>query len=314
MEHNQQPIQTKLCPVCGAKNRSVYRYCNECGAAFTNQASTMQVPFNGGYTSPATPHAPPPAYAAPPTPTAPIETATFDGVTAADLFTYTGKNPALYQKMLARRLSPAGRAFCVPLLILGLLLGFFGMACWYIYHKMYKPATLFLVLTAAYLAANLLSSVDIMNNLAGWYGDLLGQLQNGDMLSGMTEDQLAQYLYDSLFQILNASSGPIATVAALLTNVGSIAQIALAIVLPFRAYDRYLNTAIGRIQKAYRKSDTPNIAKLGGTNKGLLAVSIVAYVIATLAIFYVLLAPLMEVMIQTLQDLGPSLDGSYSAY
>ena len=31
MENNNQDI--KLCPICGAKNKSAYKYCNECGAA-----------------------------------------------------------------------------------------------------------------------------------------------------------------------------------------------------------------------------------------------------------------------------------------
>lgn len=307
MEHNQQPTQTKLCPVCGAKNKSAYRYCNECGAAFIEPTMAPQPTFTGSYAPPTAPYTPAPA----PTVT---EDMTFDGVTAADLFTYTGKNSDLYQKILMRRLSPGSRAFCVPLLVLGLLFGFFGMACWYIYHKMYKPATLFLILTAAFLGANLLASIDGMNALACWFGDMINQIQNGDLLNGMTEDQFIRSLYGSMFDALNTESGPITTVANLLTNVGSIAQIVLAIVLPFHAYNRYLNTAIIRIQKAYQKSDSPNIARIGGTNGGLLALIIVLYVIATLVITFVMLAPLMETMIQTFQELGPALDDSFTTY
>ncbi len=303
MEQNQQPIQTKICPVCGAKNKSAYRYCNECGAAFavSNQSYT---PFVGNY----------PTNAASTATIAPDLNTSIDGVAATDLFDYTGKKPELYNKMLRNRLYPSNRAFCVPLLILGLLLGFFGMACWYIYHKMYKPAVLFLCFTAIFLLSYLISYYDVMQSIAVWYGDIFKQAQSGMLLNGMTEAEFLSSIYSSLFESLNQPSGPIATIAGLITNATTVAQIVLAIVLPFHAYNQYLNTALKRIRTAYKKSDSPNITKLGGTNKGMLALIIVLYAIAIIIVFSILLAPLVETFMNFFKELGPALDGSFTTY
>ena len=53
MENNNQDI--KLCPSCGARNKAVYNYCNECGAAlnqtdYANSANTAQSGYaNAGH-------------------------------------------------------------------------------------------------------------------------------------------------------------------------------------------------------------------------------------------------------------------------
>lgn len=318
MEQNRLSEQIKLCPNCGAKCKSVYKYCNECGAMLSIDApaaSTASTGFaqqnNGNSFTPAPP-IPTMAESAEKTAEASVQqpdisaeektapqptpenishqksepdmNTFFDGVSAEDMFIYTGRKPKLYGHLQRQQMYPANKLFCVPLFLLGLFFGFFGMACWYLYHKLYKPAAIFFGLTAFFFVVNFIGSY-------GYY----------------SSDQQALYLLESFLD--NMPTGYLAV-----SYLGSIAQLSLAIIMPFFAYNTYRKTAIERIRKAYMSPFAPNIAMVGGTNKGMLALAIVVAVLIYIMSFVILITPFIETVMELMIENPSYFEYDYNNY
>jgi hypothetical protein len=314
MENNNQEI--KLCPVCGAKNNAAYKYCNECGAALSetnysgsngserppvynnvqggqnygynpsqNYANNNGTQYNGqfgegGYT----PYSPFDATANAPYSGEPD----FSGVSAKDLYEFTGEKADLFYKLKIQHFSGRTGPFCWPLLILGLLLNFFGIGCWYLYHKMYKPAIGFFSVAFVDLFLKCISIFAIFQSIS------IEQIKAIIESPDNTANILTNYMNNPnmlLISLLDTA-----------TSALELAALVLAIVLPFFAYKQYKNFAIAKIYNEYSKSPLPNIAKAGGTKGGLVALVSVAYVVIFMFSFVASIVPFVGKVITVMQE------------
>ncbi len=323
MQNNTQTEVFKLCPNCSAKCKAVYQYCNECGAALQNisanepNLSATQNPtsFTPAPTIPTAEVeanndiAPSQAeakdntsnqantqnFTAQPEPEQnnepekePIMNRFFDGVSAEDMFNYTGKKPKLYAKLQKQQMTPMNKLFCLPLLILGILFGFFGMACWYIYHKLYKQAAIFFGLAFFFYAINIAGVYSVIDGLATALPELITSPNEP------TDQEIAMF-----FQTI-IKGFPIALNA--LSYIGNLAQFVLAIVMPFYAYNTYRLTAIERIKKARLLPYGVDISSVGGTAKGYLALAIGVGIIIIIIASTIIVMPLFETIFNLLAE------------
>lgn len=328
MENNNQKEVYKLCPNCSAKCKSAYQFCNECGASLqnvsvngadnptdftTSQSSTSFTPNtpipptveDGSVNEPAhnndavNDNIPPKDNAqsenTEPSPEQnetpekePIMSHFFDGVSAEDMFNYTGKKPKLYANLQKQQMAPMNKLFCLPLFIIGILFGFFGIACWYIYHKLYKQAALFFGLSLFFYVIDIVGVYSVIDSITALIPQLLAS-------SSEPTEQEAIMMMQSILK-----GFPFVLTA--ISNIGGIAKFVLAIVMPFYAYNTYRLTAIDRIKKARTLPYNVDISSVGGTSKGYLALAIGIGIIITIIAAALLIAPLFKVIFELITE------------
>ncbi len=130
----------KRCIRCGNENRDDYIYCTMCGAELPCVDEKQEWED------------------APQTNSAEYGK---DGISVYEMNVFVGKNrEQIVPKFVA--IQKEGRTFwCLPLILLGLFLGYFGMAAWFLYRKMNKAAALVLSFGLA------VSLLDILVNIEG---------------------------------------------------------------------------------------------------------------------------------------------------
>lgn len=123
-------MNKKICFQCKTENDEGFRYCKRCGAVLPivderTDLDAEVVSENAQNTR--------------------FEEASIDGVSEEHLKAYIGKNhPRILDSFYNMCLYNKKTSFCVPVLILGLFFGFFGMSCWFFYRKMNKIGFLLL--------------------------------------------------------------------------------------------------------------------------------------------------------------------------
>ncbi len=135
---------SKICVKCSTKNEDNFSFCKYCGAAL-------------------------PEIIAAPTNTESLDTPPstfkdralnldFDGVTHAELENYVGKNSKrVMPKFIGLKLFGRKTSFSWPVLILGFLFGFYGMAVYFFSRKVF-PVALALTLCGVALSAGVLAT------------------------------------------------------------------------------------------------------------------------------------------------------------
>ena len=295
MENNNQDI--KLCLSCGAKNKAAYKFCNECGAELNqtsyansapvsdtdNQYQNPQGTANGyygsqpnysdysgtqpnanGYTGNYGPYG---FYANQPY----MNTPDFNGVSAKDLYEFSGEKPQFFEKLCQQHFTGKNGPFCWPLFILGILLGFFGMGCWYLYHKMYKPAAAFFAATVVQISLSVYFVVEFLKEFS--------TIMSSGYLDGMLEEygtQIPPEIFSSFGMNMLVMEG--------VSNIISIVMLVLTIALPFYAYKQYKNFALNKIRSEYQKGFQPNLRFKGGTNGVAVVLASVLYGISVIAL------------------------------
>ena len=319
MENNNHDI--KLCPSCGAKNKSAYKYCNECGTALnqssysntSNNPASNNIPSggspygygtNGGYyggqyaQNSYTPNYIPYGMNM----HAPYDgTPDFNGVSAKDVYDFTGEKPELFNKLRIQHFSGKTGPYCWPLFFLGIIFGFFGMGCWYLYRKMYKPAAAFFAGVVAQLAAGLyvliLTFTETLNNFSPeFYNSLLDSIHSGEGVDITAE--------------LMSSGHPTLLLLDSLLNMASLASFVLAIVLPFFAYRQYKNFALKKIRAEYNKAAKPQFTVTGGTRGGLVGIVSTAYGVIIFAVVFYIMSWFLGGMYEKLEEYAADNSGS----
>ena len=307
MENNNQDI--KLCPSCGAKNKSAYKYCNECGAALSvssylnsngsaNQSIHMQgsaYNMNGSYygnrysQNSYTPNYIPYGMRA-----AEIHEGTpdFNGVAAKDVYEFTGENSKLFNKLRTQHFSGKSGPYCWPLFVLGFIFGFFGMGCWYLYHKMYKPAIAFFIGALADFAIGACSFVISLNYTLNNF--------TSEMYNTFIEGVYGAESLETIFDLI--PTHPMALILDEISGMISLCEFVLAIVLPFFAYRQYKNFALKRIRYEYSKAAQPELTRKGGTRGGLVGVVAAVYGCMCFAAIILVASWFLNGMYQNAQD------------
>lgn len=300
MENNNEQI--KLCPACGAKNKAVYQYCNECGEPLNRQSDAPQNSYNsgadyssqpnysaqpnynaqpdygnqqqnpyygtntGGYSNQQT-YTPPPYQSQnstyPNSLMAEVEaTPDFDGVSATEVYDFTGRKIDLFRKLKEQHFGNGNGPYCWPLFILGLTLGFFGMGCWYLYHKLYKPAIGLFAAAVAKLGVTIAVCWAMFGGLLKIMPDYIGEL------AGNNPDTAANILTSALLEKVF----PVTMIGFAFSLIIGIASLALTIILPFSAYKLYKNNALKKINESKMNSVTMSLTTVGGGRGGLVAI------------------------------------------
>lgn len=306
MENNNNE-QIKLCPACGAKNKAIYRYCNECGEPLTDnvnaenttsQSSYTSAPNfnsnpnygggqnnyygtnNGGYSANPNGQTYTPPYQAPNNPyqdriTAEVEaTPDFDGVSATDVYDFTGRKIDLFRKLREQHFGNGSGPYCWPLFVLGLTLGFFGMGCWYLYHKLYRPAIGFFAAAVAKLGITIAICWAMFGELLNIMPDYIG-----DIVGNNTDAAVTSITSALLEKIL-----PVTMIFSVFSFLVGIASLALTIILPFSAYKLYKNNALKKINEAKMNSFSGSLTTVGGSRGGTVAIVSVIWGIVNIAL------------------------------
>ena len=153
----------KNCIRCATKNEEHYKFCKYCGAPLpvVDRAGEQFVYPN---LQPANDNVSP-------------ESIDYDGVSGKELSAYIGKNAdKIMPKMFAMQLTGKKTSFCVPVLVLGLLFGFFGMAFWFFSRKMVKAGAILIacaiVLTAGDALLNYQTNKTVVNDIMALYATI----------------------------------------------------------------------------------------------------------------------------------------------
>ena len=293
MENNNEQI--KLCPACGAKNKAVYKYCNECGESLSNDVNTENSTSQSSYTSAPNFNSQPnyrgrqdayyganpgeysansngqtytPPFNAPNNPyqdriKAEVEsTPDFDGVSATDVYDFTGRKIELFRKLRDQHFGNGNGPYCWPLFILGLTLGFFGMGCWYLYHKLYKPAIGLFAAAVANLGVTMAVCWTMFGELLKIMPDYMGDI------AGNNTDAVA----NTLSPVLLEKILPVTMIGSAFSLIIGIASLTLTIVLPFSTYKLYKNYALKKINESKMVSAPIPLTTVGGSRGGTVAV------------------------------------------
>lgn len=329
MENNNNH-NIKLCPNCGAKNKAAYKYCNDCGTPldqtnYKEPGASSAPPFYGNIS----PNQPPyggngnqyPPYVSNPyytgqfgqggyTPYPPntanmnapyVGTPDFDGVSAKDVYDFTGEKAVLFNKLRIQHFSGKSGPYCWSLFVLGLVLGFFGMGCWYLYHKMYKPAIGFLAAGAVEIGVKLYTIYIMFDLFTKSVNErFVDKILNsgGFDLNGMEDELLGSG--GLAVSVLDYFADSIRTVTLL-----------LAIILPFFAYKHYKNYALRKIRFEYTKSPMPDIKAAGGSKGGLVATASVIYAVIYLVVLCISVFPFVDKLVKTTEQYIENNPGSY---
>lgn len=159
----------KTCVQCRTENGSDYKYCKFCGAElpcvdrkpFEENTDARQQGTGGEYAD------------------SPVS----DDVTVTEMNIFVGKNnDKIVPKFISMQQKFKKTSWCWPVFLLGILFGYAGMAAWFFYRKMYKPALLLLafgtVINIADIAVNFNSMVDLYGgffDVLASYGQMLSQ-------------------------------------------------------------------------------------------------------------------------------------------
>ena len=318
MENNNQDI--KLCPSCGAKNKSVYKYCNECGAALnpssysnSQEATAGNIHMQGSaygmngcyYGNQYSQNSYTPNYIPYGMNTTAFYEGTpdFNGVSAKDVYEFTGENPKLFNKLRTQHFSGKTGPYCWPLFFLGLIFRFFGMGCWYLYHKMYKPAIAFFVGASVELAIGIYSLVISLNYILNNFNT---EMYNS-IMNGVYGEEGLGFLSEFIF-----AAPPTVFILEEISNMLSMAGFAFAIIMPFFAYKQYKNFALKKIREEYNKVAQPQLTAKGATCGGLVGFVSVAYGFISIAIVFFIMSWFLNGMYQKAQEAAK--DNSNNGY
>lgn len=155
---------SKICVRCSTVNLDNFTYCKYCGATLpTVEKRQTSVPFRESVVKDAV-----------------AEAEGLPNVSDEEYAAYIGKNTRFILPKF-RTIKETGRRiyWCLPVLILGLFTGFFGMAAYFFSRKMTKIGIILtlcgLLLTSAELAVNLDADRTLMQ---GYYGILTEVMEN----------------------------------------------------------------------------------------------------------------------------------------
>lgn len=300
MENLKENI--KFCPACGAENKENYVFCNICGANLkeavdqSSQPLTAEEVSKSNYTYPSkTADEQPtisftPVSAAAGTKTyipkkcyinaegAVGDSPDFDDVTAAEMFEYTGYQHKLFAIMQKLHFIPGSNKFSWTLLLCGLLFGFFGMSMWYLYHKVYKHAYIFLGVSIVVLGAELLGTYLLFGSILENLPKIINDVARSVPFLVQNDFSTLGDLITDIFEITSTGF-----VFLIISSVLSFVAFIFAIVMPFSAYKTYKKCAIDRIRRE-KSAPGAKILSIGGFNKvATIIISIVFFLVSSIS-------------------------------
>lgn len=236
-------MKNKICPSCKTENEQEYTYCKNCGTPLSvpdTAEPTVYEQTNAGNN----------------------ESVFIDGNPIDKVVTFVGKNAdKIVPKFIRINEGGSKIQWCWPPFIWGFFLGPIGVAIWFLYRKMYKPACVFGAVSVvfSYIAA-------LINRFFGITSD--------------TADGLVEYLKSFMLGgpfdykgFLQALANRNMFISSLLNSTESIINLACALVAGLLGVYIYKKHTAKKISLYKPISNDPNYVKIGlaaagGTSPG----------------------------------------------
>ena len=275
-------MQPNICPECKTENEPEYRYCKNCGAPII----APQTFAAADHSEPA-PEQPAPGYSAPAQANSPV--GTIDGVPIPKIITFVGKNAnKIVPKFVKMQERGTKIEWCWPPFLLGFFLGPLGVAIWFFYRKMYKPALVF-------------SAVSIVLNYISFFARTIFNIGSG-YLDGI-ENYFDSFIDTGRFNLpgfLSEVGNRNAILSSLLYSFENIITLSCAIIAGLLGFYFYKRHTVKKIISYKPISNDPNyvnigLAATGGTSAGVA-------ILAALAISFVSNIP--EIIVSITKFMG----------
>lgn len=251
-----------ICPECKTENEPEYRYCKNCGAPII-------VPQEADNTAQG---APAPENFAPQNQNT---VGTIDGVPIPKIITFVGKNAnRIVPKFVKMQERGTKIEWCWPPFLLGFFLGPLGVAIWFFYRKMYKPACLF-------------SAIGVLTSYITFFAKTILGI-SGNALSGIESyfDNFADTGRFDLQGFFFAVGDRNAVLSNLISSFENVVTLACALIVGLLGIYIYKNHTVKKIISYKPISNDPNyvnvgLAVSGGTSVG--AAIIGAFVVSLMS-------------------------------
>ena len=262
----------KICVRCGSQNSSDYKFCKFCGAElpcvdqkeekqYKNDCYNDDIDFSRDS----------------------------ENITIPEIDRFVGKN---YEQITPKfvTLQQTGKKFmwCLPAFLFGLFFGLPGVAIWFLYRKMTKPAAFMLLASLVAECLNMFFAFDALTEL---YRVLFnGFLQYGNMV-GQNPEAATEWLINYFNQLTvwadSATSGVAYTVFDFVNTY--IIQIAAPITLSLLGWKLYKDYSIKKISDIKRTSQSNahyavRLSREGGTSIGCAIAGIAIYIAVSFVI------------------------------
>ncbi len=226
-------MENRICPECKTENEPEYTYCKNCGTPLSTptpaKPTVYDQPKEGGDTG-----------------------ILIDGNPIDKVVTFVGKNAdRIVPKFIKINESGSKTQWCWPPFIWGFFFGPIGVAIWFLYRKMYKPACLFgaIGIAVSYITAFLSHLFGIIDTVENSMSSYLNAL-----LSGKPFD---------LQSFLSTFGSRDMLISNMISNAESILNIACALVAGLFGIYIYKKFAARKIHFYKPISNDPNYVKIG---------------------------------------------------
>lgn len=181
-------MNKKICVKCNLENEPSFRYCRRCGAVLP--VVEQKAPINAEVVLENSD----PFYA---------DKDVIDGVSARELEAYVGKNHSrILDSFYRMSLLNKKTSFCLPVLLLGLFFGFFGISCWFFYRKMNKYGFLFLAFPLVFFLVDLIFNFDVSVRFLKDYTSLLSSFAADTEQYRSEANQIFSHFYNNFHSVL----------------------------------------------------------------------------------------------------------------
>lgn len=151
-------MENKICFQCKTENDPSFSYCKRCGAPLPVVEEKTDLSAEVVAESNRSSH---------------FEEDTIDGVSAEHIRSFIGKNnPRIMDSFYNMSIYNKKTSFCAPVLILGILFGFFGMSIWFFYRKMNKIGLILLSIPFIFAFIDVALNFEVISNFLKGYTEI----------------------------------------------------------------------------------------------------------------------------------------------
>ncbi len=166
----------KICVICKTENKPDYKYCKMCGAELPcvdrKPVWEERAPVRE-----------------------PEISENAEEISTYEMNIFVGKNNhTIVPKFIDLQRNNKKVAFCLPVLLLGLFFGLFGIAAYFLYRKMTKPALITLGASLALILAETVVNFGAIYQFTGEYLALFSELVRGVMGEAELEAELSSLM------------------------------------------------------------------------------------------------------------------------
>lgn len=261
----------KMCVRCKTENSADYKYCKTCGAELPFVDKKPIWEYDGETEN-----------------TAEDNFHNSDEISTYEMNVFVGKNSnVIVPKFVALGRNNKKVSFCLPVFLLGFFLGPIGVAAYFLYRKMTKPAVLIMAVSIAVSVTSMAVNFAVIREMMQEYTQLVGQMMEQTAVINEVEFQ------QRANELVAAARENMIGIFSYINEY--VLGIALPIVMALFADYMYKEHSIAKISEC-KAEELPKteyfltLHRRGGTSGGAVALGIAVYLVAE---FIVVLIPVM---------------------